>query len=291
MNVAIRKIENNENQNDATYESAYAKPGRKKIPKDALHTEIRSIMGNDNSLTQIGCKEKLSKEISLSQLCKEMKSAGLTRKRLKKKSSVLLTSKNQEERQLFCATILGLRTRPILFLDESGFNLHTSINYGYSTLNEDAVLYQPKSKGKNMSLCAIISSNGVENYKIIDGAYNRDIFMTFLESCNKKNIFQHSSIVVMDNARFHHCEEIKMYLLSKNVKIIYLPPYSPDLNPIENVFSTIKSTINRFRPRAQSRPQLQSNIELAITELQVNDFSAYYKHFWEIVNAINNRQL
>ncbi|KAF7685451.1 hypothetical protein CDIK_3800 [Cucumispora dikerogammari] len=102
-------------------------------------------------------------------------------------------------------------TRKILFLDESGFNLHTSINYGYFMVSKDAILYQPASKSQNISLCSIISSNGVENYKLIDGAYNRDEFMRFLVVCSEKKIFNQNPILVMDNVRFHHCEEILFF--------------------------------------------------------------------------------
>ena len=101
----------------------------------------------------------------------EFKAAGLIRKRLKKRSNVRLTDKNKEQRQIFCFEILGLRTRQIYFLDESGFNLHTSINYGYSLANEEAILHQSASRGRNISLCCMISSSGVEKFEITEGFY------------------------------------------------------------------------------------------------------------------------
>ena len=78
LNVLIRKIENFEGSMEPTFEELYGKPGRKKMNKDALHREIRQIMGNDNSLTQVGCRDKLHVDISLSQICKEFKEIGLT---------------------------------------------------------------------------------------------------------------------------------------------------------------------------------------------------------------------
>ena len=212
LNACIRKIENCDNEN-VTFEDLYKKAGRKKKDKESLHIEIRSIMGNDNSLTIVGCKDKITQNLSVSQICREIKSAGLTRKRLKKKSKVRLANVNIELKQTFCASILGMTTCPILFLDESGFNLHTSINYGYSPIDQDAVLYQPSSKGRNISLCAIISSSGMEHFSLIDGAYNRNVFMTYLEVCFDKGLFQNSPVIVMDNVRFHHCAELKEYLI------------------------------------------------------------------------------
>ena len=82
----------------------------------------------------------------------------------------------------------GRKPRPIkrnniLFLDEAGFNLHTSTNYGYFPVNKDAVLYQPASRGRNLSLCAIISKNGIKNYQIKEGAFNKEFFVSFLKKC------------------------------------------------------------------------------------------------------------
>jgi len=124
---------------------------------------------------------------------------------------------------------------------------------------------------------------------MVDGAYNREVFMTFLESCFNKGLFQNNPIVIMDNVRFHQCAELRDYLASKNVLILYLPPYSPDLNPVENVIACIKARLNSIRPRATNRESLQNNIENVIGQL--GNFNEYYRHFWEIVHSINNRQL
>ena len=79
---AIHKMEENP---DSSFEELYKTAGRKKKSKKVLHSKIRSIIGSDNSLTQVGCMEKLGIKLSKAQLCREFKGAGLSRKRLKKK--------------------------------------------------------------------------------------------------------------------------------------------------------------------------------------------------------------
>ncbi len=185
--------------------------------------------------------------------------------------------------------MLSKISRRILFLDESGFNLHTSTNYGYSGVNEDAFMFQPASKGQNISLCAIIANNGVQHFKLIDGSYNRKNFVSFLNECHQRGVFENNPILVMDNVRFHHCHEIGNYLDSINVESIYLPPYSPDLNPIENVFSCTKERLNVIRPRATRRDELKRNITEVVENL--GELREYYRSFWERVNAINNRMV
>ena len=107
-------------------------------------------MGNDNFLTLKGCQEKLTHGVFLPQLSRDFKASELTRKRIKKKASVLLTQSNMERRLLFSFDILGKLSQRILFLDESVFNLHISNDYGYFPVAEDAVLYQPASRGRNV---------------------------------------------------------------------------------------------------------------------------------------------
>ena len=173
-------------------------------------------------------------------------------------------------------------------MDESGFNLHTSNNCGYFPVAKDAVLYQPASRGRNVSMCGIISKSGVEHYKPIDGGYNREIFATFLSECSQKGLFNNNVVLIFDNVRFHHRAEIKTFLESLDVEIMYFPAYSPDFNPIENVFSCIKQRLDRMRPRATTIAQLKQNV-IEVTE-NLGNFTEYYRHFWQKLNEIVNRR-
>ncbi|KAG0442363.1 hypothetical protein DMUE_0326 [Dictyocoela muelleri] len=172
---------------------------------------------------------------------------------------------------------IGFQSRRILFLDESSFNLHTSTKYGYSYVNEDATIYQPCSCGKNLSLCLIISQNAIKHFKLIDGAYNCEMFYVFLNECFEKGIFRNNSILIMDNVAFHKGAELKIFMESRNVTVIFLPPYSPDLNPIENVFSSIKMRLGCIRPRPISREQLKENIVMIIKNF--DNCLNYYNKF------------
>ena len=110
------------------------------------------------------------------------------------------------------------------------------------------------------SMCDVISNSGLENYQLIDGGYNRKIFATFLSECSQKGLFNNNVVLVYGNVRFHHCADIKTFLESLDVEIMYLPAYLPDLNPIENVFSCIKHRLDCIRPRATTIAQLKQNV-------------------------------
>lgn len=283
----IKKIV--DSSDEVHFNEIFSKPGRKPTNNVSLYSEIRDIVGNDNSLTQVGIRERLSRRISQPQISRHLKNAGLKRKRLRKRPVALLTEENSRKRIDFCSSVMGFTNRNILFLDESGFNLHTSSNYGYAEVNRDPVTYQPNSKGRNISLCAIISINGVEHHKLVDGAYNIERFSEFISECYQKGVFQRNPLLIMDNVRFHHSDPVKQILLQFGVECLFLPPYNPELNPIENLFSTIKNNLYSIRPRAVSRVDLLNNVERSISMLS-GTLTEYYRSFWGKVSAILNRQ-
>ena len=98
----IQKIETCDG--DATYQPLYKKPGRKRIDKKPLYTEIIDHFGNDNSLIQVELKEKLSVPRSLEQLSRDVKAANLKRKRLKKRAIARTSESNRIKKKLFCSS-------------------------------------------------------------------------------------------------------------------------------------------------------------------------------------------
>ncbi|KAF7675932.1 hypothetical protein CDIK_4517, partial [Cucumispora dikerogammari] len=174
----------------------------------------------------------------------------LTRKRLKKRCSVVNTEDHFERLREYTSAFSRLGGRNILFLNESGFNLHTSINYGYYPIGISPIKHQPASKRHNLFFCAIISRTGIISTKIIDGGYNSEKFGDFLDISANVGAFSNSPILIMDNASIHKTQFILNKLEDYDVEVKILPPYSSDLNPIENCFSIINSRLDRIRPRA-----------------------------------------
>jgi transposase len=168
-----------------------------------------------------------------------------------------------------------------LYLDESGFNLHTTSNYGYSPKNVPAKLVVPANRGRNISLLMIISNVQILHYKLIVGSYNSTLLMEFLEECFERRIISSSKIILMDNVKFHKTLEVKNFLLSKSIIFDYLPPYSPSLNPIEEVFSCLKNRLYSIRPIANSQNNLITNINEVIASVnadETHNFNNYYEN-------------
>ncbi|TBU02984.1 hypothetical protein CWI36_0676p0010 [Hamiltosporidium magnivora] len=126
-----------------------------------------------------------------------------------------------------------------VFLDEVGFSVVTRPSRGRNMRGESAYLSVTAARSRNISVVAAMNKYGMIYHKIHERAVNGEDFKLFIkeiyESCQRQGIL--TPIFVMDNARIHHYrglnddEEIASY------RIKYLPPYSPFLNPIENVLS------------------------------------------------------
>ena len=86
--------------------------------------------------------------------------------------------------------------------------------------------------------------------------------MEYLDESWSSNSIQENDVLIMDNVRFHHSNDVKLWCDRKNIIIKYLQPYSPEVNLIENVFSTIKSRYSAIRPPLLQQIQWLKNISV-----------------------------
>lgn len=95
----------------------------------------------------------------------------------------------------------------------------------------------------------------------------------------------------MDNVRCHHAKTVTEVLRDNRIKYKFLPAYSPQLSPIEEVFSVIKSRLSNKRPKAENKNQLKKDIENIIEEINDDlDFSGFYVHCRKYINMGYTRQ-
>ena len=121
------------------------------------------------------------------------------------------------------------------------------------------------------------------HYRMVEGTVNVQKFHEFLREINFP--LHQKSYLIMDNSAVHKANKackglglltIKELLLSKNITPLYLPPYSPQLNPVELCFNTIKHFYRKHRPK--TKEELQNVIEKAVDLLKEKDFTKYFYH-------------
>ena len=153
-----------------------------------------------------------------------------------------------EKRKKWNGLISGFSASDLVFLDESGCNTDMTRRYAYSLGGSRAVDATPLSKPKNTTILSSIQLNGTLHYTTFSGGTTVERFKRYLET----DLLPHlngNSVLVMDNMKSHHAKAVKNLLDSSGVRYIYLPPYSPDLNPIEKLWSKVKSFLRKFKAR------------------------------------------
>ena len=151
-----------------------------------------------------------------------------------------------QKRKDWNGLISGFKASDLVFLDESGCNTDMTRQYAYSLGGSRAVDFAPLPKPKNTTILSSIQLDGTLRYTTFSGGTTVERFKRYLET----DLLPHlngNSVLIMDNMKSHHAKAIKNLLDSSEIRYIYLPPYSPDLNPIEKLWSTVKSFLRNSR--------------------------------------------
>lgn len=168
-----------------------------------------------------------------------------------------------------------LDARSLVFVDEMGANISLSPLYGWAKKGERAQCSVPRNRGKNITLLSSMSMQGMGPSLAVEGATNREVFETYVELILAPTL-QRGQVVVMDNLTAHKGERIRELIEEQGCELMYLPPYSPDFNPIEEAFSKIKGLMRKAE--ARSREALLKAMGIAISALSVEDARGFFEH-------------
>lgn len=185
-------------------------------------------------------QEATSVTVSASCVCRALHRNGFTRKKI----SQIAKQRCAEFRGDFMAQILEYPRDFLVFLDETGSDNRDHIRkFGYSLRGETPIYHRFLVRGTRISTVTALSSEGIIDYQFTTGTVNGDKFIDFVRGNLIPNMQPYpasNSILIMDNCAIHHVSEIKEMLESAGILVIFLPPYSPDYNPAELLFSYIK---------------------------------------------------
>ena len=129
--------------------------------------------------------------------------------------------------------------RSLVFVDEMGTNISLSPLYAWAPKGERAYCSVPRDRGKNTTLLSSMSMEGMGPSLAVEGATNREVFETYVERILAPTL-RRGQVVVMDNLTAHKGERVKELIEGRGCELLYLPPYSPDFNPIEEAFAKIQ---------------------------------------------------
>lgn len=290
----VRKITGQIAAGTAVYSVAYKKR-EYRASENAIDLQARilNIIESDNSLNLHGVSDILRSQgihkshVTVSRCLKKLR---ITRKVLTKVPEDRNSQRVIDLRYNYGRMMENVRLDKLVFLDETGFNLHSSKTYGYSLINTKAVMTVPTNRGQNISVLAAISTNQIICHKICQGAFNGDLLKEFINVQLAEYFdLNPGSTLVMDNCRFHHRNDVLALLTEKGINYKFLPPYSPMLNPIEEVFSVLKARYYNIRPLSKSKTVLIERVTRLLEDNTWN-MEPFYSHMREFLIKTLSRQ-
>jgi transposase len=169
----------------------------------------------------------------------------------------------------------SLDARSLVFVDEMGTNTSLSPIYGWSKKGQRAHGSVPRNRGRNTTVLASMSVEGMGPSLAVEGATDTKVFETYLERVLAPTLCE-GQVVVMDNLSAHKGERVRELIEGRGCELLYLPSYSPDLNPIEEAFGKMKGLLRKVE--ARSREALLEAIGAAISEVSDRDARGFFEH-------------
>jgi transposase len=178
-------------------------------------------------------------------------------------------------RRRYQKAVAAVAVSRLKFIDESSAQLNLTRRYGWAPTAERVVDSVPENHGCNLTTVAALGLSGVEAPLIFEGAMNGEIFRTYVEQ-NLAPTLQSGDVVIMDNLPAHKVNGVLELIHARGATLLFLPPYSPDLNPIELCWSKIKSAL----PRAKARTldALIQALAQALSSVSLTDIIHWFAH-------------
>lgn len=175
-------------------------------------------------------------------------------------------------RKLVCEEIDAGR---LVFVDEMGSNTALAPLFAWARRGERAYAKAPRNRGKNTTLLASMSAEGMGACLAVAGSATKAVFESYVERVLAPSLFA-GQVVVMDNLSAHKGERVRELVEARGCEVLFLPPYSPDLNPIEEAFSKVKGLLRRAG--ARTREALLEAMGRALDAVTARDARGFFGH-------------
>jgi transposase len=159
------------------------------------------------------------------------------------------------------------------FLDETWASTNMTRTHGRCLLGQRLVMSVPHGHWKTTTFVVALTLQGLVAPTVVDGPMNGDIFVAYVEQ-QLVPVLKRGDIVVMDNLSSHKRAAVKAAIESVGAELRFLPPYSPDLNPIEKAFSKLKAMLRKAQKRTVT--SLQDYLGQALDNFSPEECCNYF---------------
>lgn len=180
-----------------------------------------------------------------------------------------------ERRVEWRATQPGLDPGRLIFIDETWAKSNMTRLRGRAPRGERLIDKVPHGHWMTTTLIAALGVDGVRCSTVVDGPVNRDVFESFVEQVLVPTL-RRGDIVVLDNLSSHKSDRVRGLIESRGAEQRFLPPYSPDLNPIEMVFAKIKQLLRSLG--ARTKETLWGAMQPVLDKVTPGDAANCFRH-------------
>ena len=215
--------------------------------------------------------------VSASTICRLLRRCGLTRKKIRQ----VALKRCEKLRGAFMAQTFLLRRDMFVWVDESGSDARDHIRkYGFALIGVTPTYHRLLSRGKRVNAIAAMASTGVLALELTTSTVTGETFFDFVRGSLIPNMLPYDginprSVAVMDNCSVHHIDEVKKLFSDAGIVLLFIPPYSPDL---EELFSFVKYYLKEHDELIQSAHNLTDVIQAAFDSVTEELCNSWISH-------------
>ena len=162
-----------------------------------------------------------------------------------------------------------------MFLDESGVTTEMARRYGRARRGERVAEGVPAGHWRTLTLLAALTTEGVRASMMIESPTDGDVFLAYVEQVLCPRL-EPGHLVILDNLAAHKLAAVRPLIERRGAQVLYLPPYSPDFNPIEQAWSKLKQQLRGAKARLLG--DLESAVAQAIAAITPENALAWFRH-------------
>ena len=181
----------------------------------------------------------------------------------------------KEARETWHARLKDLDPQKLVFLDESGAQTNMTRTHGRAPRGVRVIDKIPHGHWKTTTMISAIRLNGPFAAAVVSGATDSDVFRTYVEHVLTPEL-REGDVVILDNLQPHKASGVRELIEAAGATLLYLPPYSPDFNPIENMWSKVKRHLRSAAARTYEA--LQQAVTVALNGITRSDCAGFFRH-------------
>src|SRR6202043_708861 len=223
--------------------------GRGPTPKLAgREEELRRAVRERPDATPAEHRDRLQLPATRVTVWRALRRLGLTRKKKSTHAAERGRPDVAEARRSWPEKFAGVDPKDLVFLDETGANTAMARTHGYAPRGERVVAAAPFKGWQAVTFVGALTADGLVAPWAMEGAMNGEWFLAYVEQVLAPSL-RRGMVVVMDTLPCHKVPGVAEAIAAAGCRLEYLPPYSPDLNPIENAFSKLKRALRDWAAR------------------------------------------